>query len=395
MARSLGVVILPLALEYHLIEPYRPGSLPVCVSLCAGPNYSLECLNDYLFTITCVLNVSSDVLAQGATSWLEFYDYSVPHKCVLKAQVHLWACELDLSALIEDTFTDVDFFQISLNSSYHGNSSSAVLEEIYKPFKHIRPLPPSNLSLLLETDHVVFYWLSGYQENTSFVQNLQYEFSIHGDKVENVKLKNTRMAVAKSRFVAHTNYTIRVRSKPDGVHYAGVWSHWGPTVNWTPEVIHKKEDLPFSSIWFALFCLLPALGLLLSYIPYYRWKKHVLIPCPAPFIRDFKTRAMLPGIVSELLQGEESLKIDSMVEDTDSASSPSPAHYEKMRSVHDQPENTLITSSPATSPSMLLSPAGVELSFSSWINDFTATERGSVTCSEDYCTLSNTEHAIN
>ncbi|KAL7886809.1 hypothetical protein AOLI_G00045300 [Acnodon oligacanthus] len=99
-------------------------------------NYSLECLNDYLFTITCVLTVSSDLLPHGATSWLEFYDYREPYRCVLTAQAHSWVCELDLTLLVDYTFTDADFFQISLNSSYHGNSSSAVLEEIYKPVKH-------------------------------------------------------------------------------------------------------------------------------------------------------------------------------------------------------------------------------------------------------------------
>ncbi|KAL7886811.1 hypothetical protein AOLI_G00045320 [Acnodon oligacanthus] len=362
-------------------------------------NYSLECLNDYLFTITCVLTVSSDLLPHGATSWLEFYDYREPYRCVLTAQAHSWVCELDLTLLVDYTFTDADFFQISLNSSYHGNSSSAVLEEIYKPVKHIRPVPPSNLSYLGKTDHVVFHWLSGYQENTSLVQNLQYELSIHGDgKVIDVHPVDTHVVVEMSNFVPHRSYMARVRSVPNQIHYRGVWSHWGTAVHWTTGDNSKGEtpDSSFSSIWFALFCLLPVLLLLLSYIPYYRWKKQVLIPSPTPYIRDFKRCEVLPGMVGELLQGEKSLKIDSMIEESDSIPSPSPVHYEKMRSVPDQSEQPFITSAaPFASPSMILSPAGTEISFSSWLEDFAATDTGSVTYSEDYCTLShaNTEQA--
>ncbi|XP_036447183.1 interleukin-21 receptor isoform X2 [Colossoma macropomum] len=367
-----------------------------------GGNYSLECLNDYLFTITCVLNVSSDLLPHGATSWLEFNDnYREPYQCVLKTQAHSWVCELDLTLLVEYTFTDTDFFQISLNSSYHGNSSSAVLEEIYKPVKHIRPVPPSNLSLLWKTDRVVFHWLSGYQENASLIQNLQYELSIHANgQVVHVHPVDTHVVVEMSSFLSHTSYMACVRSAPNQMHYRGVWSHWGPAVHWTTRAVSKGEtlDSSFSRIWFAVFCLLPVLFLLLSYIPYYRWKKHVLIPSPTPYIRDFKRCAMLPGIANELLQEEESLKIDSMIEDSDSTPSPSPVHYEKMRSVHDQSEHPFITSAaPFVSPSMLLSPAGTEISFSSWLEDFAAAETGSVTCSEDYCTLSHThtEQATN
>ncbi|XP_017556256.1 interleukin-21 receptor [Pygocentrus nattereri] len=362
-------------------------------------NYSLECLNDYLFTITCVLNVSSNLLPHGATSWLEFNDYREPYQCVLKVQAHSWVCELDLTPLVEYTFTDTDFFQISLNSSYHGNSSSAVLEVLYRPVKHIRPVPPSNLSYLGKTDRVVFHWLSGYQENTSFVQNLQYELSIHGDgKVTDVHPVDTHVVVDMSIFVPHRSYMARVRSVPNQMHYRGVWSHWGPAVHWTTGANSKGETpgSSFSSIWFAVFCLLPVLFLLLSYIPYYRWKKQVLIPSPTPYIRDFKRCAVPLRIVGELLQGEESLKIDSMIEESDSTPSPNPVHYEKMRSVHDQSEQPFITSAaPFTSPSMIRSPAGAEISFSSWLEDCAATDTGSVTCSEDYCTLShiNTEQA--
>ncbi|XP_007232999.3 interleukin-4 receptor subunit alpha [Astyanax mexicanus] len=369
----------------------------VCGNLMSlGGNYSLQCLNDYLFTISCELNVSSDLLEHGATSWLEFYDLRDPFRCMLRARARSQVCELDLSVLmIEDTFTDTDFFQISLNSSYHGNSSSAVLDTDYRPFKHIRPVTPSNLTLLWKEDGAVFHWLSGYEKNTSFVQSLQYQFNIqNNNRVHNVHPVQTRVVVAVSEFLPHTEYMARVRSQPKQPHYEGVWSHWGPAIHWTTGAIHKgdTQDTTFPGIWFALFCLLPLLVLLLSYLPYSRWKKRLLIPSPAPYIRDLKSCAVLPGIVAELLQREESLKIESMIEYSDHASPCSPAGYEKMKSVGDCSEPTFITpSGPPASHIMLYSPAGAELGSGSWLKDFTTVERGSVTCSEDYCTLSPTD----
>ncbi|XP_072535035.1 interleukin-21 receptor [Salminus brasiliensis] len=352
-----------------------------------GGNYSLECVNDYLFTITCVLNVSSGLLDHSATSWLEFYDCRDPFRCVLTAQAHSWVCELDLSVLmIEDTFTDTDFFQISLNSSYHGNSSSAVLDTDYRPFEHIRPVTPSNLTLLWNTDRAVFNWLSGYEENTSLSQNLRYQLSIQSDnQVLNVHPVHPQVVVAVSRFLPHKDYMARVRSEPNQQHHKGVWSQWGPAVHWTTGAIHREtQGMSFPSIWFALLCLLPVLVLVLSYIPYSRWKRRVFIPSPTPYIRDLKSYAMLPGIVGELLQGEESLKIESMIEYSDAASQSSPAGYEKMRSVCDSSERPFITP-----PAPSASPA--ELSSNSWLRDIATVERGSVTCSEDYCRLSHTD----
>ncbi|XP_066538412.1 interleukin-21 receptor [Hoplias malabaricus] len=361
-----------------------------------GGTYHLECLNDYLFTITCVLNASTDLQAHGATSWLEFHQLSEHYRCELKEEGHWRVCELDLSGQTEGSFTDVDIFTISLNSSYHGNNSSAILNPKYRPKANIRPLPPSNLSLLWETDRAVFNWLSGYQRNSLFVRNLQYQLSIHGNnQILDLHSTNRCVVVDVSSFAPETTYMVRVRSEPNQVYYKGVWSQWGPAIRWTTDGSKIREkvtrDSSISSFWFACFCLLPVLGLLLSYIPYHRWKKQVLSSSPTPYIRDFKRCALLSEIESELLKGEESLKIDSMFEDTDSAPSLSPPEN-KRSNVYEQFAPAFIPSSPtSTSSNVLLSPAECHLSMtSSWLNNSSAVEFGSVSCSDDYCFIAHT-----
>ncbi|XP_076826781.1 interleukin-21 receptor [Brachyhypopomus gauderio] len=350
-----------------------------------GSNYSLECLNDYLFTITCVLNTSAGVLPHSATYWLELYDFldmDRGHRCVLKAQTHAQVCVLDVSPWLESSFSDTDIFQIFLNSGYHGNSSSVVLEMVYMPVKHIRPVPPTNLSLLWENDKVVFYWLSGYQENSFLVPHLLYQLSIRSkDQVLDVELDGTTAAV---EVASHTQYSARVRSVPNQIHYQGVWSHWGSAIHWTTGSNHSADNLETSMVskWFALTSLLSVL--LLIYISYSWCKRQVRIPSPAPYFRDFKS----PVVLSDgLLQREVSLKIDSMFEDFDTAPQSSPTHDEgiSVDSGH------AFIPAPPNLPSMLHCTEGAEVSSSGWLRDVIAAKTSSVTYNEDYCAVSHTD----
>ncbi|XP_026867515.2 interleukin-21 receptor isoform X2 [Electrophorus electricus] len=355
--------------------------LPPFPESTSGSNYNLECLNDYLFTITCLLNTSTEVLPHSTTSWLEFYDYvdmNQGHKCVLKAHTHGWVCVLDVSPWLEYTFSDTDTFQISLTSSYHGNNSSVVLEMEYMPVKHIRPVPPTNLTLLWEIDQAVFYWQSGYQENIFLIPYLQYKFSISSkDQVLDVQLVDTNVAVEVARFAPHTNYTARVCSMPNQMHYKGVWSQWGSAIHWTTGAIHKADSLDTSldSRWFALISVL--LVLLLFYIPYSWCKSQVLTPSPTSYFRDFKRPAVQPAV---LPQQEESLKIDSIFEEFESSPQSSSTHYEKI-SIYANSGYACI-SAPPKSPSMLHCTEGAEVR---------AAESSSMMYTKDYCKLSHTD----
>lgn len=75
---------------------------------------------------------------------------------------------------------------------------------------------------------------------------------------------------------------------------------------------------------------------------------------------------MLSAHVSELLQREESLQIDNLTEEVDSAPQMNPNQYENSSNVN------------------------VKVSMSSWMQALMSAEKGSVMYSDDYCTFSHT-----
>ncbi|XP_016092366.1 interleukin-9 receptor [Sinocyclocheilus grahami] len=344
-----------------------------------GEQYSLECLSNYLSNITCSLNISAESLGNELSYWLHFSTYDENHDCTLKMGEQSLLCELDLSPHV--TFTDVDSYRISLYSGYHGNNFSVVLDADFMPSKHIRPVPPSNLSLLWEKDRALFQWQSGYDADRLLVSHLQYQLNIYSQhKLYEVEAVDQKMYVDESRFEPHTNYTVRVRSRPDQVDYKGMWSLWAPALHWRSGDIHKETPGgSFHIAWYLL--LLPLPLVLLSCIPYSRWRKNDYIPSPAPYFRDWdvdvQIRSMLSGKMRDIMQGEESLQIDILTESTDTPPQPTSLNYENMGEINEH-----------ESPSMPQSPVGSDVDSGCWIRDF-ITERESITCSEDYCTLSN------
>ncbi|ROI16426.1 hypothetical protein DPX16_4460 [Anabarilius grahami] len=112
-------------------------------------------------------------------------------------------------------------------------------------------------------------------------------------------------------------------------------------------------------------------------------RKDDYIPSPAPYFRDWDVDvqicSMLSGKVSGVMQGEESLQIDILTEST-----VTPPQLTIVCETSDQDDLT------PQSPSMPHSPVWSEVDSGCWIRDFVPTEKGSITCSEDYCTLSNT-----
>ncbi|XP_058262242.1 interleukin-4 receptor subunit alpha isoform X2 [Hemibagrus wyckioides] len=349
----------------------------MCLNIESAHIHSCQCLNDYLFTIRCELNMTSETRPHDALYWLEFYDEREPFVCVLTSQTDPWVCVMNLSTRVEGTFTDTNLFQISFNYSLHGNNNSFVLKNFYKPVDFIQPVPPSNLTLLWKPDEAVFHWLSGYDESIMLVSKLRYQLSIQRKGgVFEVESFETNMSVPVSTFAAYTDYTAHVRSVPHQIHYRGVWSHWGPAISWTTGPIN--ETVSSATVWMALF-VLPVI--LLFYFSYTRCKRCVLNPSPAPHIGDFKCSIMLPEKVGDLLQREESLQIDNLIEE------PNPAQLEKTNDVNDGSNHASFTGSPR-SPSMLQSSVDSKVSMGSWTQTWMSAEKGSVTYSDEYCTLS-------
>jgi len=89
---------------------------------------------------------------------------------------------------------------------------------------------------------------------------------------------------------------------------------------------------------------------------------------------------MLSYKARDVTQGEEFLQIDVLCESMDTPPRQTSLVYEMGTS--DQGDLT------PQSPSMPHSPVGSDVDSGCWIRDFVVTERESITCSEDYCTLS-------
>uniref|UniRef100_A0A8C2BKT0 Uncharacterized protein n=1 Tax=Cyprinus carpio TaxID=7962 RepID=A0A8C2BKT0_CYPCA len=339
-----------------------------------GDQYSLECLSNYLSNITCSLNISAEPLGNESSYWLQFSTYDERYDCALKMGEQSLLCELDLSPHV--VFNDVESYSISLHSGYHGNNFSVVLDADFMPSKHIRPVPPSDLSLLWEKDGALFQWQSGYDADSLSIPDLQYQLSIYSQhKLYEVEAVEQKVFVDESRFEPHTNYTMRLRSRPDQVFYKGVWSLWAPALHWRSGDIRKET--PGGSFPIAWYLLLVPLPLVLLFcIPYSRWRKNDYIPSPAPYFRDWDVDVQIcttrSGEMRDVMQGEESLQIDILTESTDTPPQPTTLDYEKMGEINERE-----------------SPVGSEVDSGCWIRDFVTTERGSITCSEDYCTLSN------
>ncbi|XP_051538006.1 interleukin-4 receptor subunit alpha isoform X1 [Myxocyprinus asiaticus] len=352
----------------------------------SGDQYGLECVNNYLTTITCYVNISAESPSNRSSYWLQFSINEEYFNCTLKDGEQSLVCVLDLSPDVG--FTDTDSYRISLHPSYHGNNLSVILDGDYMPKEHIRPVSPCNLSLHWEKDVVVFQWESGYNPDILLIKYLQYQLSLHSEhQLYEVEVMDQNMSVDKSKFEPQTRYTVRVRSRPNQEHYKGMWSQWTPALNWwSGHILKEIPERSFHIAWYLLLLLL----FLLTYIPYSRWRKRDYIPSPAPYFKnwnvDVQICTMLSGKVSDVMQ-EESLQIDILTESPDTPPQPTTLMNETMGMT--DPFDPM-----PQSPSMPHSLVGSYVDSGCWIRDIMTTERGSITCSEDYCTLSQHTYGI-
>ncbi|TRY94863.1 hypothetical protein DNTS_026282, partial [Danionella cerebrum] len=159
---------------------------------------------------------------------------------------------MDLSPNV--IFSDMDSYRISFHSGNHGNTSIE-LDDDFMPSKNVRPVVPSELSALWEKDKALFRWQSGYEHHdfaflrSLFISHLQYQLRLRSKhKLYEVASVNREVHVDQSVFQPHTNYTVCVRSQPDGENYVGVWSRWSPVMQSVMsdkvcDVIKEEESL--------------------------------------------------------------------------------------------------------------------------------------------------------
>lgn len=78
-------------------------------------------------------------------------------------------------------------------------------------------------------------------ENAYLINSL-LQMTMHVFQQYEAKAGELKVYVDESRFEPHTSYTVRVRSRPDEVHYKGVWSPWAPAIHWRSGDILSESD---------------------------------------------------------------------------------------------------------------------------------------------------------
>ncbi|MEQ2271308.1 hypothetical protein XENORESO_002411 [Xenotaenia resolanae] len=255
-------------------------------------DYNLECVNDYLFTINCSLNVNISV--SNKTFWLAITDTMDrrEYKCLLTNTTAVFFCSIDRSLMPDDdyteTFTDLDEYEISLCQSQDNKAETCeLLEEEYMPALHIKPNTPCCLTVSHNSSRHHFTWKSTYEKHSSetyLAENLMYQLQIYQTGCKhrlrtNIINRNSRThSVEDENFEPDTEYAAKVRSSPNMGHYKGQWSDW--------------------------------------------WEHSTFIPTPAPYFHtlykdcqgDFKSWVVTQENPADVLKAEEALHIDTLIE---------------------------------------------------------------------------------
>ncbi|MEQ2240546.1 hypothetical protein ILYODFUR_016160 [Ilyodon furcidens] len=302
-------------------------------------DYNLECVNDYLFTINCSLNVNTSV--SNKTFWLAITDTMDrrEYKCLLTNTTAVFFCSIDRSLMPDDdyteTFTDLDEYDISLCQSQDNKAETCeLLEEEYMPALHIKPNAPCCLTVSHNSSRHHFTWKSTYEKHSSetyLAENLMYQLQIYqtGGKHRlrtNIINRNSRMhSVEDENFDPDTEYAAKVRSSPNMGHYKGQWSDWSSEVLWRTEA--AADAVPVNGfiynlpMVFVILCAVMVL-LLVCYGSARKWEHSTFIPTPAPYFHtlykdcqgDFKSWVVMQENPAEVLKAEEALHIDTLIE---------------------------------------------------------------------------------
>ncbi|KAK7919752.1 hypothetical protein WMY93_011036 [Mugilogobius chulae] len=314
-------------------------------------NYNLHCVNDYMSTINCTLQsyVQTD-LKPEMLKLKESDEESEYIECRLHEKFDYFFC----SAQISYGFADTDVYSIFLCYKNEGENCK-LLDDGYIPAETIKPKPPCCLTISQNSSQHRFSWKSYYEK---------YYDADH-----------ETLTIQDDVFIPDSEYTAKVRSRPNNTTYKGYWSDWSTEIYWRT-----------------------------------LWRQNIFIPTPEPYFHtlytnyhgDFKSWVVMEKTVE--LPKETTLHIDKMLECEDiceaAPSMTQSTEYANMR----EPEAALLElglpcvgstsgldSATASCTSAYLSPQSrspAEGDSGCWLNSDQSLERGPSWYCNDYCTLS-------
>ncbi|CAN9508553.1 unnamed protein product [Ophioblennius macclurei] len=284
----------------------------------------LHCVNDYLYTVRCTLSIAAE---NDSSYWLNFTETIDlrQYECKLrKTKNDGYVCTFQTPNHL-DKFSEMDTYEISLCHKREDESDICeLLDDDYVPKDNIQPNAPCCLAVSHNSSQYHFTWKSTYEEESPYSRlpdNLQHQIHLSksGDKVVLHQLNSdrTHASVDDGHFVAGTEYSARVRSRPSQ-SYGGQWSQWSPQFHWKA-TNHAPPSKDLGKVFIAL-CVTLLLLLLLCYAPVKKWRQNIFIPTPAPYFDslyrecqgDFKSWVVAPDSAAE-----ETLHIESVTKCVD------------------------------------------------------------------------------
>ncbi|XP_074518808.1 interleukin-21 receptor [Halichoeres trimaculatus] len=303
-------------------------------------NHSLQCVSDYVSLINCSLNIQPppNSSSSDGSYWLTVTEHYVKQKfeCRLVKDGADHVCSVKIYNPMTDDdydtsdFMEQDIFNVSL---CHGPNDGECegLTSTFKPCKNVKPNPPCCLTWSHQSGQHHFTWRSTYEKYSWFSplsDSLMYQlrFQKRGDEHKIVPYlittDRTNFSVDDQKFLADTEYSARVRSSPNQAFFKGQWSSWSSEVHWrTPPSVNDDTFMPGlgKKIFIALTVMVPFV-LVLCYAPFRKWRQSSFIPNPAPYFHtlyqdchgDFKSWVVTPENAADVLEAEETLRIDAL-----------------------------------------------------------------------------------
>ncbi|KAG7459937.1 hypothetical protein MATL_G00215880 [Megalops atlanticus] len=246
--------------------------------------------------------------------------------CHLEKTGDHYTCTTE-AAIISPTFTDIDSFEVIL---YPYNAKPTLMNSEYCPMLHIKPNPPSNLTVRQVSRGYLFIWHSNYEHHPYISNELDYMFLYHKNGLlENGSpglCMNQTLFIDDNMFEPDTEYTAKVCSIPR-IPYQGVCSEWSPAVHWRTNVTQGPLGLdgfkPLGQVVCAV-CVVAGVLLCLFFSPKarLRMKAWSEVPTPAPYFQplyknysgNFQSWLVSQGSLREPFKMDELLKIDALIE---------------------------------------------------------------------------------
>ncbi|KAM9773468.1 interleukin-21 receptor [Syngnathus typhle] len=301
---------------------------------------NFQCDNDFTLTISCSVDLTS---AHDGLHWLNFdkmYSDEM-YKCNLSnTGGGRGSCSVAMERSCN--FVDFDTYKITLcGNASDGAKTCHMLDDRYLPKEHIKPNAPCCLAVSHNASRHHFMWKNTYEKCrlTVLKDNLEYQLRFY-DGRDKGGLRfhytdKTDYSVDDCDLEGNTEYTTRVRSKPSETHFKGQWSDWSQEVRWrTDSVTDSPPDGFLSKQGKKIFLALgvtATLALILGCALLKKRRRDEFVPTPEPYFQslyanchgDFKSWADTKRNMTMTLQPEDTLQVDSHVEET-------PARHDEM-----------------------------------------------------------------